>query len=214
MRKYIRLDAWYKVRIIYAFYGQDVDRIRPKLTLPEHLYYTNDRVDESTINAVRDYARNRYKNAKQRTRFINRICSEYWTGFYIVDKRYGRLAGIGWLLQAPNKIIWYDNLLLKPKEIRLCGMYVIPEYRGHGLGKYIQYRRIEYAFIRKAADIVTGVVESRRPAAMRLKKGINTIGTNYLIKIAGNNIISIAIGKYHKGIWYVGPGWANRRYHV
>ena len=110
--------------------------------------------------------------------------------------------------------VWYDNVPLKPGEDRLVGLAVLPEYRGKGLGRFLQRQWFFDANNNPDVRLLSAIVEAHRVPSIRAQRAVfSHVTNNWLIKAAGRNVFSIVTGGEHKGAWYVGPGhncrWRN-----
>lgn len=127
--------------------------------------------------------------------------------FVVRDAANDAIAASGALLSGVRPGMWYDNIPLLEGEGRIVGMLVDPLYRGQGLGTLIQRLPFFCAINDPNIRMVSAVVESHRVPSLKTQRGIfNYETSNWLIKAAGRNILSVVADGEHKGLWYVGPG--------
>ena len=128
--------------------------------------------------------------------------------------RIARPVGAGSVLMVHHGAVWYDNVPMYRNEARLVGLSVLPEYRGQGLGGFLQRRTFSAANRNNDVYLVSAIVETHRVPSIRIHQGMfSNFTSNWLLKVAGRNVVSLVTGGEHKGLWYVGPGhncrWRN-----
>lgn len=122
--------------------------------------------------------------------------------------------GAGSVLTVHHGKIWYDNVPVYSGEARLVGFAVLPEYRGQGLGRLLQREFFYGANTSSRVRLVSVIVEAHRVPSIRAQQAVfSNVTSNWLIKVAGRNVVSLVTGGEHRGLWYVGPGhncrWRN-----
>ena len=117
-------------------------------------------------------------------------------------------VGAGSVLLVHYGKVWYDNIPAYPHEARLIGLAVLPEYRGKGLGRFLQRERFNAANNNDEVNLISAVVERHRVPSIRAQQAVfPQVTSNWLVKFAGQNVVSVVTGGEHRGLWYVGPGY-------
>lgn len=134
-------------------------------------------------------------------------CGHELDVFTAHDDRTDTLVGLATLLKVFGHAYWHDSLPQRPGEARLGSVRVEPRWRGRGIGRALQARRYLAACADDRIALVSAIVESHRlPSLKGAQKVFQHSASNYLVKVAGRNVLSIVTGGPHKGAWYVGPG--------
>lgn len=134
--------------------------------------------------------------------------------FFVFEEGTARPVGAGSVLTVHHGSVWYDNIPVYPNEARLVGLAVLPEYRGQGLGRFLQRKRFFFANRSSGVNLVSAVVETHRVPSICAQQAVfSSVTSNWLLKVAGQNVVSVVTGGEHRGLWYVGPGhncrWKN-----
>lgn len=128
-----------------------------------------------------------FDDDKLKNYIIKRLGDPAWVLFlYEVQKK---VVGYGFG-HVPLKVEWNDSLPTYADSLRICSLFVCPEYRGQGIIGSINMAQIQYAKINKKKP--WSVIESSNLPSMKaaLKHG-SAVRKNYLLKFLGRNLVSI-----------------------
>jgi GNAT superfamily N-acetyltransferase len=135
----------------------------------------------------------------------NRLSSREWVGFILYDKSTNDVAGIAWLICPSGNDYFYDKVRFSKTEAHLANDFVIPEFRGKGLGHHLNIIRYNLAF-ELGYECVSVIVEDHRKAAIHnQKKTSNIVCKNYILKFFGVKLFSISKTNTKINWWYIGP---------
>lgn len=111
-----------------------------------------------------------------------------WYLFAYIDQ--GIMKGYSFL-HLPHKEEWHDSLPTRPGEARETATFVEPEYRGQGIRGGLLAAQFKYC--QENNKKMWAVIERSNVSSIKstLKNGGKCIGSNYLIKVLGKNVISI-----------------------
>ncbi len=192
-----RERKWFRSRIV--FYGYVTDR-KPVDPAPVSGFVLSEHVLGS------ERSRNNLREWLPRVITEKEIPGVRMTCLTVEERESKRRVGAATLMCADTAGIWYDNLPMAQGECRLVGLYVDPEFRGFGLGSWLQHARFRMAVLDPRCGLVSAVVESHRLPSIRAQRSrFKTETRNILIKICGRNVLSVVKNGPHKGVWYVGP---------
>ena len=208
-REFIR-KWFFKKRLLFRNIGTTAS---PLEKLPKNLallvFERQENLPESTLkNRLKEFCNIRY--GKQEAREL--LSSKLWVGFVVYHMETLEIVGIAWLLCSPENDYWYDNVRFSKTEAHLAKLYVVPEFRGKKLGRYLKQKRLDYAKEQNFTSTVA-IVESGRKTALQIQAGFaGKIEESYLIKFCKVNIFSVLVNSKTR-IWYVGPG-RNRLFRI
>jgi hypothetical protein len=117
--------------------------------------------------------------------------SEIWKGYLV---RSGNLpvGGFWWLIPNEKKE-QFDSFWVDSKSILFCSAYVHPSYRG----KRVFNMMLDFSFNMLKTDFTTRniilIVEKRNIRSIKsvTRSNLKNLGSNYLVKLFGRNILSI-----------------------
>lgn len=112
-----------------------------------------------------------------------------WQIFVVVVD--GKIAAYSSLHVGQRESVWLDSLPTQSGEARESGTYVEPAFRGRGLRHALLAAQSEYCTAR-GLELWAVIEASNRPSvSSSLRAGGSIAASNYLLKLAGINVLSI-----------------------
>ncbi len=115
-------------------------------------------------------------------------------------------VGCNWILHIPHNNFLFDSFVHNSENILLGNFFVIEEFRGRGINKFLVKKALSYIFKNHKSKIPVFIVERSNKSSIKSSKGVGTkiYGVNYLVKFLKRNIISVFIqGKKVEKIWFL-----------
>ena len=130
--------------------------------------------------------------------------NEYWE--LLVAYSGERPVGCNWILHIPHNNFLFDSFVHHIESILLGNFFVIEEFRGRGINKFLVKKALTYIFENHKSKKPVFIVERSNKSSIKSSEGIGAkiYGVNYLVKFLKRNIISVFIkGKKVEKIWFL-----------
>ena len=115
---------------------------------------------------------------------------------FVAMEHKDKVAGFYWAVRSSSKPLWHDKLKVEPHTALLFNAHVFPEYRRQGLYSLLLAAAHNVLFQSFGVERALTIVECSNQASLQANRkfGLRVFANNYLIKLAGRNIISILEG--------------------
>jgi len=126
-------------------------------------------------------------------KFAKRLKDPSLTLYLALDRENARIAGYFWTAEANEGPVWHDKIYVEPGSALGLDAFTLPEYRGKGAFPFLKSVAIRRTVLEGDARALYSIVEGSNYASIRAneKLGLKKAGENYLIKVFGENVLSV-----------------------
>lgn len=126
-------------------------------------------------------------------KFAKRLEDPSLTLYLALNRDDAGIAGYFWTAEANDEPIWHDKIYIEPGTALGLNAFTLPEYRGKGAFPLLNAAAIRRTVLEGDARTLYLIVEDSNHASIRAneKLGLKRAGENYLVKVFGENVLSI-----------------------
>lgn len=103
------------------------------------------------------------------------------------------LAGFRWALHPYEYNLWHDYVRVRPNDTLIFNSYTAPPHRRRGIFSALIHYGNGQLFNTTETTRILAIVEAQNRASRDalLGQGLQVLGTNFLIKVVGHNVITM-----------------------
>jgi hypothetical protein len=181
-------DKFFKIRYIFSITADNTEMVNTGCDLPSVSF---ERIGNDNFSELKTMYQNEYYPGffkKLEKRLDN---PEIWQGYLV--RADGKPAGTFWWLIPDYTKLLFDSFWVDTTSILFCGGYVHPSYRGKHLFSTMHFFSFDLLKKNFSDRTLLLIVEKRNTSSMNSMKRskLKLLGSNYLVKILGKNVISL-----------------------